>query len=88
MSIKTRTCPSPSRTSPGFGRKGSTVADATLAIHNRAVLPQRPGQRPLDAVSNVLKIANPNIQYQFVDYEARPGDRLRLPGLGLRGHRR
>ena len=23
----------------------------------------------MDAVSNVLKIANPNIQYQFVDYE-------------------
>ena len=27
------------------------------------------GNGPLDAVSNVLKIANPNIQYQFVDYE-------------------
>ena len=27
------------------------------------------GNGPLDAVSNVLKIANPDIQYQFVDYE-------------------
>ena len=27
------------------------------------------GNGPLDAVSNVLKLANPAIQYQFVDYE-------------------
>ena len=49
--------------------KGSTVADATLAIHNELYYLSARGNGPLDAVSNVLKIANPNIQYQFVDYE-------------------
>ena len=48
---------------------GSTVADVTLAIGNELYYLSARGNGPLDAVSNVLKIANPNIKYQFVDYE-------------------
>lgn len=48
---------------------GSTVADVTLAIGNEVFYLSSPGQGPLDAMSNVLKIANPNISYQFIDYE-------------------
>ena len=48
---------------------GSTVADVTLAIHNELYYLSARGNGPLDAVSNVLKIANPNIKYRFVDYE-------------------
>ena len=48
---------------------GSTVADVTLAIHNELFYLSARGNGPLDAVSNVLKIANPNIKYRFVGYE-------------------
>lgn len=49
--------------------RGATVADVTLAIQNEIMYLSARGNGPLDAVSNVLKIANPSIQYQFVDYE-------------------
>lgn len=48
---------------------GSTVADVTLAIGSQLFYLSARGNGPLDAVSNVLKIANPDIKYQFVDYE-------------------
>ncbi len=48
---------------------GSTVADVTLAINNEVFYLSARGNGPLDAVSNVLKLASPNINYQFVDYE-------------------
>ena len=41
----------------------------TLAIHNETFYLSAKGNGPLDAVSNVLKIANPAIKYHFVDYE-------------------
>ena len=49
--------------------KGSTVADVTLAINNELFYLSARGNGPLDAVSNVLKLASPNIRYRFVDYE-------------------
>ena len=49
--------------------KGSTVADVTLAINNEVFYLSARGNGPLDAVSNVLKLASPNINYRFVDYE-------------------
>ena len=49
--------------------KGTTVADVTLAINNEVFYLSARGNGPLDAVSNVLKLASPNINYQFVDYE-------------------
>ncbi len=49
--------------------RGETVADVTLAIQNEIMYLSARGNGPLDAVSNVLKIANPSIKYQFVDYE-------------------
>ena len=48
---------------------GYTAADVTLAIHNETFYLSAKGNGPLDAVSNVLKIANPAIKYHFVDYE-------------------
>ena len=48
---------------------GYTAADVTLAIRNETFYLSAKGNGPLDAVSNVLKIANPNIKYRFVDYE-------------------
>ena len=48
---------------------GSTIADVTLAINNQEYYLSARGNGPLDAVSNVLKIANPDINYQFIDYE-------------------
>ena len=48
---------------------GYTAADVTLAIHNEMFYLSAKGNGPLDAVSNVLKIANPAIKYHFVDYE-------------------
>lgn len=48
---------------------GSTVADVTLAIGDQLFYLSARGNGPLDAVSNVLKIANPSIKYRFVDYE-------------------
>ena len=48
---------------------GSTVADATLIIAGKTFYLSARGNGPLDAVSNLLKIANPNIKYQFIDYE-------------------
>ena len=49
--------------------KGSTVADVTLAINTEVFYLSARGNGPLDAVSNVLKLASPNINYRFVDYE-------------------
>ena len=48
---------------------GYTAADVTLAINNETFYLSAKGNGPLDAVSNVLKIANPAIKYHFVDYE-------------------
>ena len=48
---------------------GYTAADVTLAIRNETFYLSAKGNGPLDAVSNVLKIANPAIKYHFVDYE-------------------
>ena len=48
---------------------GYTAADVTLAIRNEMFYLSAKGNGPLDAVSNVLKIANPAIKYHFVDYE-------------------
>ena len=48
---------------------GYTAADVTLAIHNETFYLSAKGNGPLDAVSNVLKIANPAIKYHLVDYE-------------------
>ena len=48
---------------------GYTAADVTLAIHNETFYLSAKGNGPLDAVSNVLKIANPAIKYHFGDYE-------------------
>ena len=48
---------------------GSTAADVTLSINGEHFFLSAKGNGPLDAVSNVLKLANPAIQYQFVDYE-------------------
>lgn len=48
---------------------GSTAADVTLDINGESYFLSARGNGPLDAVSNVLKIANPSIQYRFVDYE-------------------
>ena len=48
---------------------GYTAADVTRAIHNETFYLSAKGNGPLDAVSNVLKIANPAIKYHFVDYE-------------------
>ena len=48
---------------------GSTIADVTLAINNQEYYLSARGNGPLDAVSNVLKIANPDINYKFIDYE-------------------
>ncbi len=45
------------------------MADVTLAIGSQLFYLSARGNGPLDAVSNVLKIANPDIKYQFVDYE-------------------
>ena len=49
--------------------KGSTVADVTLAINNEIFYLSARGNGPLDAVSTVLKLASPSINYKFVDYE-------------------
>ncbi|MDY3015303.1 MAG: 2-isopropylmalate synthase [Evtepia sp.] len=49
--------------------EGSTVADLTLAIAGKIYYLSARGNGPLDAVSNALKIANPDISYKFVDYE-------------------
>ena len=48
---------------------GTTAADVTLAIHNEVFYLSAKGNGPLDALSNVMKIANPAIKYHFVDYE-------------------
>ncbi len=48
---------------------GVTMADATLAIGEEVYYLSAKGNGPIDAMSNVLKIANPNISYHFVDYE-------------------
>lgn len=48
---------------------GVTMADATLAIGEEVYYLSAKGNGPIDAMSNVLKIANPNIRYHFVDYE-------------------
>ena len=48
---------------------GYTAADVTLAIRNETFYLSAKGNGPLDAVSNVLKIANPATKYHFVDYE-------------------
>lgn len=47
---------------------GSTVADVTLAMGGETFYLSARGNGPLDAVSRVLKIANPNIRYRFIDY--------------------
>ena len=39
------------------------------SINGESFILSARGNGPLDAVSNVLKIANPAIQYKFVDYE-------------------
>lgn len=49
--------------------KGTTVADATLAIEEEVYYLSAKGNGPIDAMSNVLKLANPSISYHFVDYE-------------------
>ena len=49
--------------------KGSTVADVTLAINNEIFYLSARGNGPLDAVSTVLNLASPSINYKFVDYE-------------------
>ena len=48
---------------------GTTAADVTLSINGEHFFLSAKGNGPLDAVSNVLKLANPAILYQFVDYE-------------------
>lgn len=48
---------------------GYTAADVTLAIRNEMFYLSAKGNGPLDALSNVMKIANPAIKYHFVDYE-------------------
>ena len=48
---------------------GYTAADVTLAIRNETFYLSAKGNGPLDAVSNVLKIANPAIKYHSVDYD-------------------
>ena len=45
------------------------MADVTLAIGSQVFYLSARGNGPLDAVSNVLKIANSDIKYRFVDYE-------------------
>ena len=47
----------------------STVADATLIIGGETFYLSARGNGPVDAVSNLLKVANPNIKYKFIDYE-------------------
>ena len=47
---------------------GSTVADITLNMAGQFFHPSARGNGPLDAVSNALKIANPDITFHFVDY--------------------
>ena len=47
----------------------STVADATLIIDGNTFYLSARGNGPLDAVSNLLKVATPNIKYRFIDYE-------------------
>ena len=47
----------------------STVADATLHIAGEVFYLSARGNGPLDAVSNLLKVATPNIRYKFIDYE-------------------
>jgi 2-isopropylmalate synthase len=48
---------------------GSTVADMTLSIAGQEFYLSARGNGPLDAVSNALKIANPDIKFKFIDYE-------------------
>ena len=48
---------------------GSTVVDMTLDISGQTFYLSARGNGPLDAVSNALKIANPDIKYNFLDYE-------------------
>ena len=47
----------------------STVADATLHIAGEVFYLSARGNGPLDAVSNLLKVATPDIKYKFIDYE-------------------
>ena len=49
--------------------KGTTIADVTLNISGEDFFLSARGNGPIDAVSNALKIASPNIKYRFVDYE-------------------
>ena len=51
-------------------RKGSAMlADATLHIGGEVFYLSARGNGPLDAISNLLKVATPNIRYKFIDYE-------------------
>ena len=47
----------------------SIMADATLIIAGETFYLSARGNGPLDAVSNLLKVATPNIRYKFIDYE-------------------
>ena len=49
--------------------KDGTVADMTLNIGGEIFCLSARGNGPIDAVSNALREANPDIRYRFVDYE-------------------
>ena len=49
--------------------KAGTVADMTLNIGGEIFCLSARGNGPIDAVSNALREANPDIRYRFVDYE-------------------
>ncbi len=49
--------------------RDGTVADMTLNIGGEIFCLSARGNGPIDAVSNALREANPDIRYRFVDYE-------------------
>ena len=49
--------------------KDGTVADMTLNIGGEIFCLSARGNGPIDAVSNALREANPDIRYRFVEYE-------------------